>query len=346
MVKPRKNTDDIYQLRGQALHAITINVVIGKLGIENVVGGLEWGKEYALNADDAEAVAICVGHIEELRAKLPKHHIVLTEHQLDLSTLGISGGIHGNRPDIAFVVPGYYIILFELKFGVRYVPPPRYNIQMRTYSWGLLNEFGGTVVVAIKLQPPLGGDRVREEHVFAEHELDMVAAEVINIVAATKIEGIKPVRGYWCEGCGAKDVCPCFREMVYQVPRHVHMRSYIESIEPAQRRVLYEDLLALQEWTNNAVAACQGFVLDSNGLILGFTKGNARGRRMWKEGVQKHIEEIAANFGHKPADLVETKFKSPAQVEKVLGKKRAVTEELEKHWEVHPGKELVVREKR
>lgn len=329
IVKPkRKDGDSTPEAsRGRALHAVIEKLLKQELGITDVRRGLEVNG-YTLNHTDADHALWCYGCAQAEIDSISMRKAILIEQPVDLELLGIGGGLQGNRPDLAIVVPGHFIVGFDWKMGGAWVTPPKWNLQFRTYGWGLWNRFGGRSVKWVKLQPFLEEELRYMEYSYTPQELEQARKDVTAIVERTKDPDAPLMRGGHCQYCTAKDICPHFRGALLEIPPKDHVATYLASLDPRQARELYNALLAAQEWVNNGLAACQGYSLErmladpkADPPIAGTMVGHKTTRRKWKDDILPKLAEYAKEHNVNPSDLVETKLLSPATLEKLFPKK-------------------------
>jgi hypothetical protein len=324
--------------RGVHLHAIMAEMV-------------ETGKSVALergylSTEDAAAVEWCYAQIEPM-IRDAAGALVLSEYRLDLSTMGIEPtDPERGRVDLAIVYPGQKAILVDYKFGRGYVPHPRWSWQFRAYASGLWVNFGGDTVQAIKLQPAMDEAGQRQEYTFSESELRAGTAAVKAIVEAAQAEDAPLVPGTkQCQWCAARQTCPARSGALATIPRHLSIKDHMEIISPAERAEFFEKLLVAQDWVEDAVEACQSLALDSGMQFPGWTIGEGRKSRAWKDPIAAlpTLRSVAVDAGKDPEQLVETSVVTVAQAEKILGKKTFAG--LDGLVEVKAGAPKLVREK-
>jgi hypothetical protein len=326
--------------RGTFLHSVVCSV-LGGAKIESVA---------FKNKVDAEAVMWCLRRIrEDILSRFTETQPVLKrEFQIDLSDLGIFGGKEGCRIDQLFVLPAVGCIVIDEKFGIGYVPPPKYNLQFKAYAWGAWKAFGGSVET-IKLQPAVEEEKQCLIHVFEEDELETIGDEIRAIVEKTKPEDAPLIRGPHCEYlyCKCKDICPLHRQAALEIPQGIMVRDHLKAIEPAQRRELYTNLLTAENWVHLAISIIESMVLGDEIEIPGVGKGEGRGSYVWKDEadaaakIQEFLEATGGTDKYSEAIFVPSSLKSKSAIEEIIGKSKPARALLEPLFDKIPGKPCV-----
>jgi hypothetical protein len=255
--------------------------------------------------------------------------IVVDEYQIDLSDLGISGGKEGCRVDLSVVIPGQKAIIVDYKFGVGYVPRPKYNWQMKAYAVGVYRAFGVTEIEVIILQPNVSDEFQIKEDFFYGSEIEGFETEIKNIVDRTKDENAPLVRGDHCiyYFCKARDICPLFRNAWLELPQHTTVAAHLKNIPSIERQKLYENVLAAESWCKKARATIESIALSGEVDIEGYEIGTGRKTRDWnkpEEEIQSALTILADQTGkvHRAVDFYT--IKSPSEIEVMFGKSKLV----------------------
>ncbi len=320
MKKPPTETSNADATRGKAIHNVLNDLVMGTRQLDDLSKGLEVDG-YTLKATDIDHAAWCYGQVMAEVEAIPERHVVKCEFKVSLDELGISGGIHSNRTDVAIVVPGFYAIVIDYKMGGMWVTPPKWNWQFKAYAYGVWRQFGGTTVKAIKLQPYLGDEGEYMEYAYTAEELERAGTDIKAIVDGTKAKDAPLMRGKHCQYCTAKGVCPHFRGTLLSIPQEEHVATYLSHIDPQQARELYLNLQAAAEWVGNAMAACQGYGLEHPNSVTGYVEGHKNTKRKWMDDTLPKLVVLAKAHGVNIEDLQSTALLTPAKMEKLFPKK-------------------------
>jgi CRISPR/Cas system-associated exonuclease Cas4 (RecB family) len=315
--KPERSGNNSDAQRGIVLHDLASLVLQGKLTLE-----VSSHKEYELVGNDLTDVAWCVNEVKYLMEQIDQKYTVLYEYQVDLSALGISGGKNGNRIDVLIMVPGVFAVVIDFKFGVGYVSHPSKNLQFKGYAYGVMKKFGIKNVMCVKLQPAIKPEWRYAEYTFGEEELIEAGEEIRAIVESTKLPDAPLVRGDHCHFCTAKSICEHWSNAVLSIPRHMHPYMYLKSIDPVQRREVFDKLKDASKWVGDAIAACKGFILDG-GYVHGKKVTDGARRRCWKDNAlaKKTLRKLAKEHGKKMKDVLQPAMPiSVAKAEELFGK--------------------------
>ncbi len=328
--------------RGTELHRL-VAVMLG--------GGLVPARD-AISDEDFEAAQFCVEtvkeHVQDFQGR--PGAIVLIEHQLDMMGFGLNVEEDPERCrlDFALVVPGDIAFLFDWKFGVMPGIHPRHDWQFKAYALGLAENYGVNTVQVARVQPAL------------EEEMRVRVAEFTSDDLASFGEGIKAIVqdalstdaalsiGPHCQFCRAKEAltCPAMqRNASVIVPRGLNLPAYLDSLEPALRKDVFERILGAKKFFEAMKEQAEGYVL-AGGSVPGYTIGEGRKNRKWVDDqvAENTVATLLQNAG-KPRELsVARKVVSPSQAEKLLGKSAAVREALGTVIQIEPGEPKVVKE--
>jgi len=307
--------------RGTMLHEVVRKFVVGE--------------EVSIPEDGSESVLWCLQRIKSIMDQLTEagyEFFILTEHKLDLRSIGILPSKHGCRADLIIVVPNLLAYVIDYKFGTYYVPPVRYNWQFKAYCYGAYEMFG-VPVTGIKLQPEASLENYRfDSWSFSEDAMVEVGASIIELVNRTNATDAPLVRGNQCTFCRAKATCPLHRGIVLEIPQHVTINHHLQNIDPIGRTKLYNDLVALKKWTDSAIdnvyaCAMEGMAFDKTEIV------DKTGNRVWNDHpstVINRLREIAIALGKNPDDVVVPESPiSPSQAESLFGKSKKVKDVFE-----------------
>lgn len=273
--------------------------------------------------------------------------IVVKEYQIDLSDLGIHGGTEGCRIDLLFVIPGRKALIIDWKFGIGYVPQPKYNWQMKAYAAGVFRAFGVIEIQVMILQPNTSDEyRIKMGYFYAE-DISEFEKGIREIVAKTKDENAPLVRGEHCVYgfCKARDICPLWRNAFLELPQHVTMAAHVLNISPKERAVLYENLRAAESFCNKARSTIEAIAINDSLDIEGYEIGEGKKSRAWgkpNETIEQALRLLSerCQMGFPIYQII-----SPAIVEKIAGKSKKVKEIIDPLIIYTPGKPSLKKKK-
>ena len=267
-------------------------------------------------------VVFCLQKIGELVDTLPLGATLVDEYQVDLKYLGIDPGSEGCRVDFLAVIPGSFAIVADYKFGAVKVDPPKYNFQMRGYCAGVARAFGVPEVQCVILQPNIDEESRSRSCVFTASELLDAETEIMKIVTDAQAPNAPLVRGEHCGDCfcRARPVCPLWRDAFLAIPQNTPVERFMQTLSPAKRREIYENLLAASKFCEKAIEAVKELAVLGSLEIDGYTVAEGRKTREWRDDafVIEELTTFAASRGLEPSSVIVPI--SPAKAEKLFGK--------------------------
>jgi len=292
----------------------------------------EWRGKPGSPAEVPDDVVWVIGKVIELTEKystIPEA-IILDEYQIDLSDLGISGGTEGCRVDLLIVVPGRKAVLIDYKFGVMYVPRPKYNWQMKAYSAGIFRSYGVSEIEVLILQPNTSEEFMVKTDFFYAPEIKEFESQIKEIVEKTKREDAPLVRGAHCSYgfCRSRGICPLWRDAYLSMPTHMTVAAHLKNIGPEQRRELYENLVAAETWCKKARATAEMMAINKDIDIDGYEVAPGRKTRVWGRD-EEEVAGILITLMRNLSKQTEVwTLKSPAEIESAIGKSKLVKDTI------------------
>lgn len=316
--------------RGKKLHAILASQ--DEVEIQELMRDLDETDMHALQIANVEKERI----IEEAgEAEIHR------ETWLDLSF--VHSEIGGGTADLIAVKPFESAILLDYKFGQqRNLDAAQDNDQTKLYAIGVWKKFEVDEVKTILVMPDLNG---KSEHTWNAYDLARMEHEYAQRVAEILASPFRFRMGDHCQFCSAKALCPV----------QIENALSIDPVRPLDMPgVLLSDFLTRGEQAKKWFSDLSQFAylqLMNGRDIPGYGLFQGRGTRQWtKEGQElaDMLNEIGKlnpkkKFDHKDFWTI-PEVKSPAQIEKVLGKSEKVATAMSKLIEVKPGA-LVMRPK-
>ena len=226
----------------------------------------------------------------------------------------------GTSDAIALVDKTLYVV--DLKYGKGVQVYAEKNEQGMLYALGALNEYSFAdieKVVIVIVQPRL--DHIDEwettpEELFKWGEWVSQRAEMCEDENAERVPGDKQ-----CQWCKAKATCPALKNYAEQVMLasfdNLDDQPSVNTLTDTQLRAALEAKKLVVSWLD----AVEKFVTDklnSGEPFEGYKLVAGRSLRQWGDE-QEAAKTLAAELGE---EAFNKKLLSPAQAEKVLGKKR------------------------
>ncbi len=281
-------------------------------------------KNKSFEADNKD-VTSCVDLLDKIIATFDRSdkYVVLFEELLDLTKLGIKTTDHSPRLDCAIILMTKRYstaFLFDWKFGMSHVSSPEYNLQLKAYSWGLMEKYGCDVI-AYKHQPGVEYGLVTESHVFDIEDFDNIKNEIKGIIEVANSENPPCVVGKkQCQYCKATDICPARRGALLRIPSHVPIDMHIKSLTAKERAVLYEDIKIAKQWCEKGMEAIKNNIISGSMEMDGYDVVNGNASYVWKDTAEFFLREHAIKMGINPEDLFEPQqLKSYSKLKQIFG---------------------------
>lgn len=264
------------------------------------------------------------------------------EKKFDLSPIKPPAEMFGTADFVAYREHLRHIDIVDLKYGKGVVVNAEDNSQTRYYALGFWIEFMvenrkeaeqvKTITVHI-VQPRLfddeGEPRVTTETITLDALRGWAREELLPAARRTQEPDAPRVPGPWCRFCRAKGTCPELRGVALATAQaefaDIPEDGKIVLTPPAEMPVeqIGKALIAahlLEEWIDGVRAFAQGEI-ERGRPVPGWSLAPKRATRKWKNEAEA-IAHFKDEMGIPEPDLFKREFKSPAQIEKLTGKKR------------------------
>ncbi len=293
---------------------------------------------------DEEMVEGVQLYLDTVRSLKKGQYELDVEQRLDMTH--IHNGIYGTGDAVVYQVDAGVLHVVDLKYGKGVAVEPTENPQLMLYGAGAARRYHNRVLNEVVLhivQPraPHANGPVRS---WATDPLSLMEFEDVLSRAALHTEQLDAplVAGDWCRFCPALPTCPAAREKAIAVAQ-----SEFTEAAPTPETLSGEQLaevLAQAEFIGNWVKAVQAYAhaeAVAGRTPTGFKLVPKRATRKWKDVTDAadalfHVYEIDNDSLY-----TEPELKSPAQVEKAIGKKRFATIEADLVTKVSSGSNLV-----
>jgi len=291
-----------------------------------------------LKQEDIDAIIETIELLEEFRKE--KKYILLKEIRVDLRI--IYEDLFGTA-DVIFVSPDLSdLAIFDYKHGAGKLVQVYENKQgmyyglggikhaSDKYAEGMLEMLGwghvfGKVTIGIIQPRATHRDGPFRTWVVPPARLDEFAEELKLKAKATRQKDAPLVAGPWCSGtwCPARFICPQPIKMAQEVAK-VEFSVVEDPKLPKPETLSNEEIIKVLEiedlmksWFNSAKAHVQS-IIENGGEFPGFKIVKTKPNRKWIDE-NETIETIGMAVSEE--DMYSKKLKSPAQMEKQLGKK-------------------------
>jgi hypothetical protein len=324
-----------YAQEGTAAHALA------KLAWDTGRPPSEWLGDVietvVVEQDMVDAVTFYLEYIQKLAAGADT---VVTEQQFSLARLKPPVDMFGTTDFNAVHVDRGHIDIADLKYGKGVRVNAEGNPQGRYYGLGSwlelfvkrrkLAESIKTITVHI-VQPRINDDEGNPSvstETLTLRELKNWAALLLEAARNTQVGGAPRRPGAWCRFCTAKPVCLEFRnqalavaqvefsDVLTQAPGTLALPT---EMTPEQIAKVLDHSKQLTEWLKGIEAFAQGEI-ERGRPIPGYALKPKRATRKWIGDTALVVSRLQEKFGADDEDLYERNLKSPAQVEKTVGK--------------------------
>lgn len=298
-------------------------------------------RKFEFTVDEAMAEAVQV-HIDRIRAILAKYPDAEVSHELGLDLSHLHPDAFGTADTVIYIPSEKWLIVDDYKHGSGVIKKAKGNPQGRYYATGAMRLFHnrGLRKVTIGIVQPRGrAGQPIDEDTFPAIDLVEWRADLKDAMHRTDDPNAPRVAGDHCRFCPAAAICPEFRAETQR--RAMADFSNAKPVAPkleemsldqlgtllAQADFLQSWVSAVKEYAHNR--ALQGDIATGHKLVV------KKSNRRWRD----EEETVAVLTGCKAVDvdgeklifpkaaalsraqLFVEKLRSPAQIEKLLGKK-------------------------
>jgi len=225
-------------------------------------------------------------------------------------------GVFGSTDLIGRI--GKRAVVLDWKFGDGVAVDVEENPQLMFYAAAAMRTEeakwafeGATEIEMVIVQPPAVKRWVTTPARIAQFEKDLVKA-----VKLAQQPNAELKIGDHCRWCAAKPICP---QMTGAVDRA--LKTQIESINVGMLGSYLVNADILEDWIKDLRALAHQ-ILDSGAPVPGYKLVAKRGTRQWTD--EKDVVHWLDGKGLEPTEIYSKEILSPAQMEKVL-KKRKLT---------------------
>ena len=294
-----------YAAEGTMLHAC----------MEDLLADGEMGDVIAKNKltdEQADKLEFCIRAMDEID---PQQDMTFVQ-EVEVEFEGVRGleGVFGNVDLIGRL--GDRVVVLDWKFGDGVMVDAEENPQGLFYAAAALKTSAlawvfqdAREIEIVIVQPP----HIRR-WVTTWNRLSEFTAELQHAVKQAQKPDAPLAIGDWCRFCTAKPICP---QMTGAIERTVHFK--LEALAP-------EDLgraLALADKLESFIADTRALAherLEKNMPVPGYKLVAKRATRQWADEKQLHVTWF--NMGLTPTEYQKVELLSPAQMEKVLKKRK------------------------
>ena len=298
------NRTSVYAEEGTLAHELAAAILLRS----------EWPK--GVTAEMLEHVQVYVDAVNATASECGPIYSRMIEHRFDLSA--IYPGLFGTADAVIYNPREKKLTVIDLKYGVGIPVEVERNSQLMYYAIGALLSTGhpASLVEMVIVQPRCfhADGPVRKWAIPAIELLDF-AADLKEAAEKTKDPNAPLVPGDHCHFCPAKGICPKLQETALEAAQNEFSNAL--PYDPGKLAHYLTILPAIEAWTKGVREFAYREALHGR-CPPGFKLVQKRAMRRWKD--EQFTHETLKALGWKPEQIEDRKLKSPAQLEKLVGK--------------------------
>lgn len=317
---PRKDT--VFSKEGTAAHKLGEIAYEAGMHPSNWLGEKIEGVEVTNNM--VEAVAIYVDYLRDLAIL---DNDLKLEHKFDLSKLNPPAPMFGTSDCTCYVPLKFKLIVADYKHGAGVAVEVENNSQLMYYALGAMLELGKQkkvkeiemVIVQPRAQHRDGPIR---KWSCTRQDILKFAGDLIAAAQKTMTPEADLHAGKHCRFCPAQPRCPALHHETKEIAK----LEFAESAPLVDPRLLSAEQVSyileradlIEDWVRSIRVHVQS-ELEAGKNIPGWKLVQKRALRAWND--PKEVKMWATEHGLDDEELYDYKMKSPAALEKIVGKK-------------------------
>lgn len=304
----------------------------------------EWvGEELSygtVTEEMANAVQVYLAYIQALAAGADEHGI---ERGFNLSPLQPPEPMFGTTDFYAWHFVRHHLDIVDFKYGRGVLVDAEGNAQTRMYALGAWVHLAtqdspaarrraqALKTVTVHIVQPRTFDEEGEPRITTETltlmDLEAWGKELLERARRVQRPNAPRIPGDWCKFCRAQATCPEFRQEALAVAQ-IEFSQVVAPTPPAlpdtseltpeQVGCILTLRKRLEDWLS-AVEARAMADIERGRSIPGWALAPKRAVRKWADPVVAPTQ-LMLKFGLEEEDVFEWKIRSPAQIEKLVGK--------------------------
>jgi hypothetical protein len=310
--------------RGTQLHALVAKMVLGQ-GVSDT--------DIAHFPQDEISTCLAIAERIQAQRATMNNPEALAEFRLKMTYWPDEMG----TPDIILVEPFGAAYIADFKFGSSSVTPANRNLQLLALACAVAAEWECSTVKVELIQPAIGEPT---SHTYQADELKHYTPTLRGIVE--KCESPTPefnAHPKACQFCRARSMCP---ELKRSATLPVKVEPMALSISEVGEWLNKLEIVSI---FHKALKARAFAILATGGSIPGWKLKETLKDREWREGAADAVAELLRAKGLDTEAAFEPRqLKSPAQIEKLVGKAKAVREAMEQLTHRDAGNPQLVKE--
>lgn len=317
---PRKDT--VFSKEGTAAHKL------GEIAYEAGMHPSNWlgekVEDVEVTHDMVNAVAIYVDYLRDL-AILDNE--LMLEHKFDLSKLNPPAPMFGTSDCTCYVPHEFKLIVADYKHGAGVAVEVENNTQLMYYALGAMLELGKKKKVEeiemVIIQPRAQHrDGPIRKWSCTRQDILKFAGDLIAAAQKTMVPEADLHAGKHCRFCPAQPRCPALHHEAKEIAK-LEFTETAPLVDPRllsaeQVGYILERADLIEDWVRSIRVHVQS-ELESGKNVPGWKLVQKRALRSWNSPTE--VIQWAEKIGLDKEELYDYKMKSPAALEKVVGKK-------------------------
>lgn len=321
---PRKDT--AYSLEGTAAHALGEIAFRANMDPSNWLG--EKVEGIAVTTDMVEAVRVYYQFLKDLNVN---DNELLLEHRFDLSKLNPPAPMFGTSDAVCYIPSERKLVVGDYKHGAGVAVEVENNSQLKYYALGALlqlDEKKRVDEIEMVIVQPRAQHRdgpIRRWTCTVTDILDF-SSELLDAAVKATSPNAELHAGKHCRFCPAQPQCPALHtETLAMAKTEFDDKPVLDPrlLSPEQLGHILERADIIEDWIRSVRQHVQQ-QLESSKEIPGWKLVAKRGMRTWTD--QTAIVNHLIGQGFADEEIYDMKLKSPAAIEKIVGKKNLPTE--------------------
>lgn len=296
------------------------------------------GEAFEITEEMSDAVR---GFVQEVLSAVNFDSKLWVERKFSLAPFNPPAEMFGTADAIVFDVRARRLMVFDFKYGQGHAVDVIDNAQLKYYGLGALIEIEAEIgpglideIGLVIVQPRAShADGPVRRWSLSHSDLIDFASDLLESAGWTLEPDAPLVPGRWCRFCRAGAVCPA-RKAEAQAVARVEFAPHVLPEPPAPATLplpvlvdIMDKLDIVEDWARAVRQHVQG-LLERGVEVPGWKLVEKRATRRWKD--EAAVKAFAKEINLVTEELYELKLKSPAQLEKVVGKKNLPSELVEK----------------
>lgn len=316
---PRKETE--YSKEGTAAHALGEIAFAANLHPSNWMG--ETVEGVTATEDMVQAVAVYVDFLQGLKRD---GYELLLEHRFDLSKLNPPAPMFGTSDCVAYHAGERKLIVGDYKHGAGVPVEVEDNPQLKYYALGALLSFDSNhrvdevEMVIIQPRAPHKDGPIRRWSCSLTDLLDF-SSELLEAAHKAVSSNADLSAGKHCRFCPAQPMCPALHSEAKEIAKMEFDAQPLMDprlLSANELGYILERADLIEDWVRSIRQHVQS-ELESGKNVPGWKLVPKRASRVWTS--EADVVKWAKSQKLEADEIYEHKLKSPAALEKVVGKK-------------------------